>query len=258
MRSLVLGFHPNGCVSRAARIGFGAATLVLGLLLWQVAPPALPRPLELAHALRVLWCEQHLFDHLVTSFTLNLEAIGWSTLITLTLAYASVLPAVRPLVGAFAKLRFTGLVGWAFVLTLLARDGHQLKLWMLMFGMVPFFLTAMTAVVAAIPHERFDHARTLGLSERRVVWEVVVRGTAGEALETLRQNAAMGWMMIAMVEGIVRSEGGLGALMVDANKHLQFGALFALVGVVLAIGIAQDLALRWLRRVLCPAADLRR
>ncbi|HEY5944452.1 MAG TPA: ABC transporter permease subunit, partial [Kofleriaceae bacterium] len=194
----------------------------------------------------------------VTSFTLNAEAIAWSTAVTLALAYLTVLPALRPLVAALSKLRFTGLVGWGFVLTLLARDGHQLKLWMLMFGMVPFFVTSMAAVVAAIPRERFDHARTLGLSEPRVVWEVVVRGTLPEALETLRHNAAMGWMMLAMVEGIVRSEGGLGALMVNANKHLQFDAVFALIGVVLAVGIAQDLALRWLRRVLCPAADLRR
>jgi len=237
---------------------YSLITCALVVLLWHLAPAAVPRPLELAAALARLWNEQQLFDHLVASLTLNAEAIAWTTALALALAYASVLPAMRPAAGVVSKLRFTGLVGWGFVLTLLARDGHQLKLWMLMFGMVPFFVTSMVTIVAAIPRERFDHARTLGFSEPRVVWEVVVRGTADEALETLRHNAAMGWMMLAMVEGIVRSEGGLGALMVNANKHLQLDAVFALIAVVLAVGIAQDLGLRWLRRMLCPAADLRR
>ena len=237
---------------------YTAITALAVLALWHLAPAAVPRPLDIAAALGRLWRDDQLFDHAVTSFALNAQAVAWSTALTLALAYVTVLPAARPLVGAVSKLRFTGLVGWGFVLTLLARDGHQLKLWMLMFGMVPFFVTSMAAVVAAIPHDRFDHARTLGLSEPRVVYEVVVRGTAADALESLRHNAAMGWMMIAMVEGIVRSEGGLGALMVNANKHLQFDALFALIAVVLAIGVGQDLALRWLRGVLCPAADLRR
>jgi NitT/TauT family transport system permease protein len=258
MRSLINGFMPNRSITLAARLGFGAATFALALLVWQLAPAALPRPLEIVEALAELWREQQLFDHLITSFTLNVEAIAWSTAVTLALAYLTVLPALRPIVFVLSKLRFTGLVGWGFVLTVLARDGHQLKLWMLMFGMVPFFVTSMAAVVAAIPRERFDHARTLGLSELRVVWEVVVRGTLPDALETLRHNAAMGWMMLAMVEGIVRSDGGLGALMVNANKHLQFAAVFALIAIVLAVGVAQDQALRWFRRVLCPAADLRR
>jgi NitT/TauT family transport system permease protein len=122
--------------------------------------------------------------------------------------------------------------------------------------MAPFFVTAMAAVVAELPRERFDHARTLGMSEWRAVWEVVVLGTADRALEALRQSAAMGWMMLTMVEGIVRSEGGIGAMMLNENKHLQLDAVFALIAVVLLVGVAQDLALAWLRRTLCPYAEL--
>jgi NitT/TauT family transport system permease protein len=144
------------------------------------------------------------------------------------------------------------MVGWGFVLALAARDGHQLKVWMLVFGMTPFFLTSMAAVVAAIPQERFDHARTLRLGPVRVWWEVVVRGTVDPMLEALRQNAAIGWMMLTMVEGVVRSEGGVGALMLGANKHLALDAVFALIFVVLLVGVAQDRALGWMRRTACP------
>jgi NitT/TauT family transport system permease protein len=167
-----------------------------------------------------------------------------------------VLPIARPAVHALTKLRFTGFVGWGFVLAVAARDGHQLKLWMLVFGMTPFFVTSMAAVVVEIPKVRFDHARTLGLHGWRLVWEVVILGTLDRAFEVLRQNAAMGWMMLTMVEGVVRSSGGLGVLMLDAQRHLQLDAVFALILVVLVVGAAQDRALAWLRHVVCPAADL--
>jgi hypothetical protein len=76
------------------------------------------------------------------------------------------------------------------------------------------------------------------------------------ALETLRQNAAMGWMMLTMVEGVVRSEGGVGTMLLNENKHLRLDAVFALILVVLLVGVVQDYALAWLRRIVCPYADL--
>jgi len=72
----------------------------------------------------------------------------------------------------------------------------------------------------------------------------------------VRQNAAMGWMALTMVEGLVRAQGGIGALMLNENKHLQLDAVFALIGVVLMVGVAQDRALAWLRRTVCPYAAL--
>jgi NitT/TauT family transport system permease protein len=255
-RRILDGFRPNRSVALPTSVLYAAASAATFLFAWQVSASSIPKPAEVWAALGTLWHDKGLFDQLATSFALNLQAIGWATLITLGLAYLTVLPAVRPLVAALSKLRFTGMVGWAFVFTLYAENGHQLKLWMLVFGTAPFFLTSMAAVVAEIPKERFDHARTLKMNEWRVVWEVVIRGTLDRALESLRQSAAMGWMMLTMVEGVVRSEGGIGALMLNENKHLDLAAVFALILVVLLVGVVQDSALAWLRRTTCPYADL--
>ena len=245
-----------GWAGWAGVAGAAGAALAIGLG-WRAAGASLPAPREVLSALATLWTERGLAEQLGASLALNAEALAWSAAISLGLAYLTVLPALRPLVGAVSKLRFSGLVGWGFVFTLWARDGHQLKLWMLVFGMVPFFATSMAAVVAAIPRERFDHARALRLGPPRLVWEVVIRGTLDEALEVLRQNAAMGWMMLTMVEGVVRAEGGIGTLMLDEQKHLHLPAVFALIGVVLAVGAAQDAALAWLRRAICSYAERR-
>jgi NitT/TauT family transport system permease protein len=62
--------------------------------------------------------------------------------------------------------------------------------------------------------------------------------------------------MLTMVEGLVRFEGGLGAMMLAEDKHIKLDAVFAIQAVILVIGIAQDWALVALRRVLCPYASL--
>jgi NitT/TauT family transport system permease protein len=166
------------------------------------------------------------------------------------------MPVFRPLVAAISKGRFLSIVGFTFIFTLMVRDGHQLKLWLLVFAVTVFYITSMAAVVAAVPKAAFDHARTLRMSEWRVVWEVVVLGTASQAFEVLRQNAAIGWMMLTMVEGIVRSEGGVGAALLSENKHFRLEAVFAIQLVILAVGLVQDYAIGVARQVACPYADL--
>ena len=94
------------------------------------------------------------------------------------------------------------------------------------------------------------------MNEWQVVWEVVILGTADKAFEVLRQNAAIGWMMLTMVEGISRSEGGVGALLLNQNKHFRLAEVFAIQITILLLGILQDYGIGALRRLLLPYADL--
>src|SRR5262249_27100097 len=155
------------------------------------------------------------------SFKMNLEALAWTSLFALVLSYLTVLPVFRPVVAAVSKARFLSLVGFTLVFTLITGGGHELKLWLMVFAMTVFFVTSMASVIVQIPKESFDHARTLRMSEWRVVWEVVILGTADKAFEVLRQNAAIGWLMLTVAEGIVRSEGGVGAMLLAENKYTR-------------------------------------
>lgn len=253
-KDLAKAFKPNRAVSRSTLRIMAVAWAVLFLCVWKyMTPRIVPRPGEVLGALGDLWNRGGLLDELFSSLTLNFQALLYSTLISLGLAYLTVIPAMRPAVTFVSKLRFLGFTGLTFLFGL-AFTGHDLKVWMLVMGMTVFFVTSMAAVVAAIPKEEFDYARTLRMSEWRVVYEVVIRGTFDQALETLRQNAAMGWMMLTMVEGLVRSEGGLGALMLNENKHFKLEAVFAIQLTILLVGILQDYLIGAARNVLCPYA----
>lgn len=257
MNAFVQAFLPNRAISPNALRIIVAFQVALLLLIWINSPfKVLPQPLEVLRAFRDLWFNQGLSRELGTSFMLNVEALALSTLLSLALSYLTVLPFFRPVALAVSKGRFLGLIGLTFVFTLMVGGGRPLKLALLVFGMTVFFITSMAAVVLEIPRERFDHARTLRMGEWHVVWEVVILGTADKAIEVLRQNAAIGWMMLTMVEGISRSEGGIGAMLLNQNKHFHIAEVFAIQITILLVGLFQDYLIGGFQRLLCPYAGL--
>jgi len=68
----------------------------------------------------------------------------------------------------------------------------------------------------------------------------------------MRQNFAIAWMMITMVEGLSMSEGGLGTMLIKSNKYIDLGKVFALLFIILMIGILFDYLLSKIRVWLFP------
>ena len=249
-------FFPNKVLSKKSM-----KILVLGQLiglgiLWMFAPSYVPTPVDTAHSLTSLTSDG-LMGELITSFLLNVEALAIVTVICLTLAYATVMPFFKPLAQFASLLRFLSLVGLTVFFTeIFGHSGHTLKLSLLVYGVGVFFITSMLDVVASVPKEDKDLARTLGFSEWRVVWECVILGQADKVFDVLRQNAAMSWALVPLVEGISRTEGGIGTVLLDQSHHFHMSAVVAIMIVITAMGAVQDYGIGVTRKWLCPAADL--
>lgn len=255
--SFLDAFKPNRAVSGNTMRFLIVIEALIALTIWTFSPfKVLPNPAEVGAALQNLWMNRGLGQELPISYGLNVRALAWSSLISLGLAYLTVIPVFRPIVTAISKGRFLSLAGITLVFTLLTGGGTALKTALLTFSITVFYVTSMAAVIAAIPKSEFDHARTLRFSEWRVVWEVVILGTADQVFEVLRQNAAIGWMMLTMVEGIVRSDGGVGAMLLSEQKHFALPEVFAIQVLILTVGLAQDYAIGVARRLVCPYAEL--
>lgn len=257
LRDILAAFSPNRVISRAAFRFIVVFQIAVLLVVWATSTYVfLPKPMDVWRAFLDLWNHEGLGQELIVSFLLNVQAMAWATVISLLLAYLTVVPFFQPIVAAISKGRFLGMVGLTFFFTVIFASGHRLKVSLLVFGVSVFFVTTMIDVVAQVPKEKFDLARTLRMGEWRVVWEVIVLGRADIAFDAMRQNAAMGWMMLTMVEGISRSEGGVGALLLNQNKHFRLEAVFAIQIAILLIGLFQDYALGLTKTFLFPYADL--
>lgn len=246
-------------IPRAHTLAFAAAWIVLAVVAWALAPVrTLPGPSEVLGALSRLWWEGGLGPELFQTVRLIAEATLVSAALSLGVAWSVTVPALRPLVRGLSKLRFLGLTGLVFPFTLAFGGGHGLKVALLVFGMSTFLVTQVARIVDEIPRAELDLMRVLGASRARTMWEVVVRGTLDKTLDAVRQNVAMGWSMITMVEGISRAEGGLGAMLLNQNKHFKLAEVYAILAVVLVVGLLIDLGMGALEAALCPHTRLTR
>src|SRR5436305_152222 len=112
--------------------------------------------------------------------------------------------------------------------------------------LVAFWVAAMLVVWIASPFAT--------LPTPPEVW--AARGTLDRALDVLRQNAAMGWAMITMVEGISRAEGGVGAMILNQNKHFLLAEVYAILLVILLLGLFMDWGMGALTNLICPYSAL--
>ncbi|MSP56705.1 MAG: nitrate ABC transporter permease [Myxococcales bacterium] len=258
-RGLARLFLPNRVIRSSTALALVAFWMATVLTVWLLSPFAsLPTPGEVWTALGALWWRHGMGPELFTTMKLILHALALTVAISMALSYATMIAFFRPLVAAVSKLRFLGLTGLVFPFTLVTGGGYSLKVALLTFGMTTFFVTSMAQVVLEIPRVAFDHMRVLGASERRIFWEVVVRGTLDRALDVLRQNAAIGWAMITMVEGISRAEGGIGAMILNQNKHFLLAEVYAILLVILVLGLLMDYGMGVLTDLLCPYGRLER
>lgn len=248
---------PNKLVLQAMYVWYALFWCVLIIGIWTVWPSAmLPKFPEVLASFSIIW-KQGIIIELARSFWMNIVALCWTLMISLTLSYLSVLPFFRPLVEGVAKLRFLGMTGLTLPFAIAFGGGMHLKISILVFGMTSYFVTAMAQEVAIIPEAKFNHLRTLRYSEWRIVWEAVILGTADKALEVTRQIAGMGWMMTSMVEAIVMSGGGIGMVLILRSKQYdKLPEIFATLILMVIVGILLDKGLRAVARAAFPWAQV--
>jgi NitT/TauT family transport system permease protein len=216
----------------------------------------MPTPSELVSAWVALVRDEGLLYELSISMRLNVEAILLSTIISVGLAYVAVDRLGQLPVRVLSKFRFFGMTGFVIIFMRVFGGGHALKVALLVFGMSVFFITSMLDVVSSTTRAELDHARVLNMSKWRAIYEVIILGKADQTFDALRQNAAIGWMMLTMVESLVKFEGGVGVIMLNESKYRNLGAVVAAQLTVLIVGIAQDKLIAWLKGLVCPHARL--
>jgi NitT/TauT family transport system permease protein len=248
--NLLLPFMPVRARWLKAMVAMQAAAAV-GL--WALSGSrTLPSPMEVGAAWLDLARHQGLLFELWTSVKVSALALLLSTLAAVAMACLATAPVFMPVARLAATMRFLGFAGLTYVFMLMSSDAHALRVWILGFGMFVFMVTALLADVAATSRDQIDHCRTLGMRHWRITGEVVVLGKADVILDLMRQNAAIGWTLLTLVEGMTRSGGGIGAMLLNQNRYFLLAGVFAIQLTILLVGLAQDGLLSLLKEAACP------
>lgn len=251
-------FSPFGRISKQTFIVMIITQIIITIAAWQITADGLiPKPGNVATALGQLLTSKTLLDNMLVSLGLTLKAMLYSIIITLFFAYASVIPFFKTMAQFIVKCRYLTLTGLIFIFTLLTKDGGELKLSLLVFGIVPFFTTSFLSVIVNIDKQQYELCKTLGYNNWQTLYEVIMVGKADQVFEILRQNFAIAWMMITMVEGLSMSEGGIGTLLIKFNKYNDITNVIALQLVIFITGLCFDYLLGAARHWLFPYTKLK-
>ena len=197
-------------------------------------------------------------DNFFSTLGLILKGMGISIGISLFLVYISIIPAFSGITTFVSKLRFLTFTGLVFVFTILIKDGSNIKISLLLFGIIPYFVTSLLSYVNDIPKKEYELCYSLKFNKWQTLYEVVIRGKFHLVFEVIRQNFAIAWMMITSVEGLCMSEGGLGTMMIKSNKYLKMDEVFGVLLVILVLGIIFDYLFDVLKIWIFPYTDTKR
>lgn len=244
---------PFGKTSKNARILTISFWFIFFIIFFEISHSKLiPSPLKIMDSLVTMVQTRDFYENLMSSLFTTLKSMFFSIVITVIIVYASTIPLFNPLAHFISKCRYLTLTGLVFVFNLLSNNFEQLKISLLVFGIVPFFVTSFLSVVESTPIEQKYKGYVNGLGRWGTLYQVIVIGKLDILFEVMRQNFAISWMMITMVEGYAMSEGGIGTMMIKSNKYLDLAPVFSMLIVVLVLGLTFDYVLSILRETLFP------
>lgn len=226
--------------------------IVAALIGWLLQPfDVLPTPLEVLQAFPKLVTDRDLLPNLGVSIWTNVKALALTTALSLLIAYGGCVPLFTPIRSFVALIKFWGLSGVTLVFLLVLHTDSRMKVGLLVFGMIGFFVAGLMMAIANIPNSKYDYGRTLGMNEFGILWNIVIRGTRPDIWDAVIINNAMGWVLLSQLELSYRSEGGLGVMFDGLKRAGDYAGIGAVQITIALTGSLTTLLLYSLKRMTC-------
>ena len=211
----------------------------------------LPPPDEVLKSLLYLVFERDLISAIGVS--------SWRILLAFGLAIGVAVP-LGILMGSFeavnrffdpilAPMRYLPITAFIPLLILWFGIDEKQKIAFLFLGTFVYLLPVVVDAIRVVPEELVQTAFTLGASKAQVIRTVLIPAALPQIFDSFRVMNAIEWTYIILAE-IVNPQNGIGYILRLAEQHTKPAWSFAGILVVGIIGIATDLAIRGLNRLL--------
>ncbi|MCU1353220.1 MAG: transporter permease [Acidimicrobiales bacterium] len=214
-----------------------------------------PSPARTWHALREMWSTGTLRADLAASA--QRVAIGYSISVGLGIvigigigSFASVEAFLEPQLGFLRYIPATALT--PLFLLWLGIDESP-KIWLIAVGTVFDNVLMIADVARNVPREMLNASYTLGAGRRTILRRVILPHSWPGIIDVARINLAAAWLMLVVAE-LLAAQKGLAYQINLAQRFRAVDTMFALLIVFGVIGLASDVALRWLRNRVAPWA----
>ena len=253
MKDIANLFKPFSQIGKNTKILVSVFSVVILLFAWNVVSGDLfPSPMDVFTKMIDFAGSDSFWRHAIVSIGLTCKSMFYAIIISMFLACLWTLEAFKPLIEIIRKFRYLTINGVIFLFTVMFHNGSDIKMALLLFGIVPFFLDSLIIMINAIPQEEHDLCTVIKYNKFRTLYELLLLGRLDQVLIVMKQNFAISWMMITCVEGVCTSEGGLGFLLTQSAKYIHLNEVFAVLLFILLIGIFIDWLIGKIRTWLFP------
>jgi NitT/TauT family transport system permease protein len=205
----------------------------------------LPSPTDVLKAFPVL----HFQDALVRSALASLYRVGMGFVLSAAAAIPlgllmGTFPPVRHFFSAILDpLRFLPISALVPLFLVWFGIDELQKIMFLFVGTFVYLLPLVVEAVQNVDDVYLQTATTLGASRFQLIRHVLVPASLPAIGEALRVMNGIGWTYVILAE-VINAPYGLGALITVAGKRSHVDQIFALVIVILVIGVVTDQAIR--------------
>lgn len=211
----------------------------------------LPPPDEVLKSLLYLVFERELISAIGISSGRILLAFGLAIAVAVPLgilmgSFEAVNRFFDPIV---APMRYLPITAFIPLLILWFGIDEKQKIAFLFLGTFVYLLPVVVDAIRVVPEELVQTAFTLGASKAQVIRTVLIPAALPQIFDSFRVMNAIAWTYIILAE-IVNPQNGIGYILRLAEQHTKPAWSFAGILVVGIIGIATDLAIRGVNRLL--------
>jgi NitT/TauT family transport system permease protein len=250
-------------VRRATARKLAVAGVALFLGLWcaltygGIVPEViLPSPTDVLRAFPVLHFEEALVRSAGASFYRVMMGFLLSAAVAIPLGvlmgtYPPVKHFFAPMLDPLRFLPISALVP-LFIVWFGIEDMQ--KIMFLFVGTFVYLLPLVVEAVEKVDEVYLQTAMTLGARPGQLIRHVLVPGSLPAIAEALRVMNGIGWTYVILAE-VINAPLGLGALITVAGKRSHVDQIFALVLVILFIGVATDFIIRMINKRLFRWAE---
>ncbi|MCG8732964.1 ABC transporter permease [Tenacibaculum finnmarkense] len=203
--------------------------------------PILPSPIKVIKAFPELNKDDDVIGNTFLSIKLNL--LGYLLAIIIAIPVGFLLGLVPLFRGLFSKIidsyRFIPLTAVTGIFIMWLGLGSQMKVSFLAFGIIVYLIPVVVQRIDQVQKVYLNTVFTLGATPWQTIKSVYMPYVFSKLIDDIRVLTAISWTYITIVE-MLNKGGGIGELIWTAKRQSRIDKAFAILIIIVIIGVIQD------------------
>ncbi|MFZ3575073.1 ABC transporter permease [Tenacibaculum finnmarkense] len=203
--------------------------------------PILPSPIKVIKAFPELNSDDDVIGN--TFLSIKLNVLGYLLAIIIAIPVGFLLGLIPLFRGLFSKIidsyRFIPLTAVTGIFIMWLGLGSQMKVSFLAFGIIVYLIPVVVQRIDEVQKVYLNTVFTLGATPWQTIKSVYMPYVFSKLIDDIRVLTAISWTYITIVE-MLNKGGGIGELIWTAKRQSRIDKAFAILIIIVIIGVIQD------------------